>query len=236
MEKLNDKNQLINGLGKAKEISQEQIMKVLDWGYEQTVNGLPLPGQKTVNELAEDYLSKYGKDKAIKKLTDFQTLKAGTSGFVTGFGGIVTMPVAIPANITTVLLTQMRLIGAIAVINGYDLKSDQVQTFVYVCLAGSSVNDLLKGTTIKIGTNVVKGVIEKIPGKALTAINQRVGFRLITKFGTKGTVNLGKLLPGVGAVIGATLDIGATRIIARTARKTFTSEGIDLGDGEIINP
>lgn len=61
--------------------------------------------------------------------------------------------------------------------------------------------------------------IKKIPGKVLTKINQKVGFRFITKFGTKGIVNLGKMLPGVGAVIGGGLDLVETKVIADRAYK-----------------
>lgn len=92
------------------------MLKALDWSYEATLNGLP--GQKTVDDLVEDYLSKYDKETAIKKLVNFQTTKAAVSGFVTGFGGVITMPAALPLNVTTVILFQMRMIAAIAKIRG----------------------------------------------------------------------------------------------------------------------
>ena len=118
------------------------MLKALDWSYEATLNGLP--GQKTVDDLVEDYLSKYDKETAIKKLVNFQTTKAAVSGFVTGFGGVITMPAALPLNVTTVILFQMRMIAAIAKIRGYDLRSDQVQTFVYATLAGTVLLRSLK--------------------------------------------------------------------------------------------
>lgn len=55
----------------------------------------------------------------------------------------------------------------------------------------------------------------------MTKINQKVGFRFITKFGTKGIVNLGKLVPGVGAVIGGGLDFAETKTIADRAYNWF---------------
>ena len=64
-------------------------------------------------------------------------------------------------------------------------------------------------------------MIKKIPGKVLTKINQKVGFSFVTKFGTKGIVNLGKLIPGVGAVIGGGLDLVETKIIAKRSYKWF---------------
>ena len=55
----------------------------------------------------------------------------------------------------------------------------------------------------------------------LTKINQKVGFRFITKFGTKGIINLGKMLPGVGAIVGGGLDLVETKVIAERAYKWF---------------
>ena len=66
-----------------------------------------------------------------------------------------------------------------------------------------------------------KSAISKIPGKTLTKINQKVGFRFVTKFGEKGVINLGKLVPGVGAVIGGGLDYTETKIIGNRAYKWF---------------
>lgn len=78
-------------------------------------------------------------------------------------------------------------------------------------------------------------MVQKILGKALTKINQAVGFRLATKFGSKGLINLGKMVPVAGAIIGGRFDVTTTLTIANLAKKTFTYEGIDLGDGTIIS-
>ena len=131
------------------------------------------------------------------------------------------MPVAIPANIGSVLYVQMRMIACVAYLADYDLDSDQTQTFVYACLAGVAVNELLKQTGVKFGIKFANSMIKKIPGTVLTKINQKVGFRFITKFGSKGLVNLGKLVPGVGAVVGGGLDLVETKIIANRAYKWF---------------
>ena len=74
---------------------------------------------------------------------------------------------------------------------------------------------------IKVGVKVAEKAIERIPGKALIKINQKVGFRLLTKFGEKGIVNLGKLVSGVGALINGGLDYAETKIIAQRAYKMF---------------
>ncbi|MPN15312.1 hypothetical protein SDC9_162642 [bioreactor metagenome] len=142
------------------------------------------------------------------------------------------MPVTIPANISSVIYVQMRMIACCAYMAGYDLKSDQAQTFVYACLAGVAVNGVLKQAGIKFGVKLTEGAIKKIPGNVLTKVNQKVGFRLVTKFGSKGIVNLGKLLPGVGAVIGGSLDFAETKIIASRAYKWFLEGNFSTNDVE----
>ncbi|MCY7187141.1 EcsC family protein [Streptococcus gallolyticus] len=226
-------NNIKNYTNKADEVTQEKMMSTLDWAYTQTINGVP--GQKNVDELVEDYLSKYDKETAIEKLVHSQTTKAATSGFVTGFGGLLTMPVSIPANITSVLLIQMRMIAAIAKIRGYDLNDDQVRTYVYVALTGTTVSDIVKKTGIIIGNKMLTGMAKKIPGRLLTKINQAVGFRLVTKFGTTGVINIGKMVPVAGAVISCSVDSATTLAIAKGAKKSFTELGYDLGDGTILD-
>lgn len=202
-------------------MTQEDVMKLLDMCYEKCLNGVPKVSQ-SVEDLANDYFKKYdAKEEACKAMLRNQIAKCTTSGFLTGFGGIITMPVTLPANVGSVLYVQMRMISCVAYMAGYELNSDQTQTFVYACLAGVAVNELIKQAAIKFGMKVAEGLIRKIPGKVLTKINQKVGFRFITKFGTKGLVNLGKMLPGVGAVVGGGMDLVETKIIADRAYKWF---------------
>ena len=202
-------------------ISQEDIMKILDSCYEKCLNGIPkvIPN---VEDMANDYLQKYEtKELACKAMLKNQITKCTTSGFITGFGGIITMPVTLPANVTSVIYVQMRMIACVAYMAGFELDRDETQTFVYACLAGVAVNNLVKQASIKFGVKFANGLIKKIPGKVLTKINQKVGFRFVTKFGTKGIVNLGKLLPGVGAVVGGGLDFVETKMIANRSYKWF---------------
>ena len=196
---------------------QEALAKL----YSSALNGIPMVSG-SVDDLVEDYLSKYETvEEAAAALVRAQVVKCGTSGFITGFGGLITLPVAIPANLSSVFYVQMRMIAAIAVMGGYDVRSDQVKTQIYVCLTGTSVADLLKEAGINAGKQAARSAIKKIPGAVLTKINQRIGFRFITKFGEKGVVNLGKCVPLVGAVIGGGMDVASTRVIGKRAIAEF---------------
>ena len=195
--------------------------EALDKLYSSALNGIPMVSG-SIDYLVEDYLSKYETvEEAAAALVRAQVVKCGASGFVTGFGGLITLPLMIPANMSSVFYVQMRMIAAVAAMGGYDVRSDQVKTLVYVCLTGTSIADLLKDAGVKVGEQVARTAIKKIPGTVLTKINQRIGFRFITKFGEKGVVNLGKCVPLVGAVIGGGMDVVSTRVIGTRAITEF---------------
>lgn len=216
-------------------ITQEDIVKILDGVYDNVLSGLG-KASPSVKDFADDYLEKEKEPSiAAKKMINNQIIKCTTSGFITGFGGLITLPITIPANISSVLYVQMRMIACTAYMAGYDLKSDQVQTLVYACLAGVSVSEVVKQTGVKIGVKIATSAIKKIPGKTLTKINQKVGFRFVTKFGEKGVINLGKLVPGVGAIIGGGLDYMETNVIAKRAYNWFFEGKFDEKDLELKN-
>ena len=124
-------------------ISQEDVMKILDSCYEKCLNGIPKVSP-SVEEMANDYLKKYKtKEEACKAMIRNQIAKCATSGFITGFGGFITMPVTLPANITSVIYVQMRMIACTSYMAGFDLDSDQTQTLVYACLANVLINGFL---------------------------------------------------------------------------------------------
>ena len=206
-------------------LSESKIMQVLDWTYEKAINGLP--GLDSAQELAEDYLAEDGDlfDKA-SCLIRWQITKAGTSGFLSGLGGIITMPATIPANLASVLYVQIRMIAAIAHMGGHNLKNDKVKTLVYICMAGNTAKDICKDIGILVGTKLTTQAIKNISGKTITAINQKVGFRLLTKFGEKGAVNLGKAVPLAGGLIGGTFDAVTTNTIGNIARDIFIGNNV----------
>lgn len=141
-------------------ISQEDIMKILDSCYEKCLNGIPKVSPN-VEDMANDYLQKYEtKELACKAMLKNQITKCTTSGFITGFGGIITMPVTLPANVTSVIYVQMRMIACVAYMAGFELDRDETQTFVYACLAGVAVNNLVKQASIKFGVKFANGLIK----------------------------------------------------------------------------
>lgn len=196
------------------------IMQVLDWAYETAVH--EIPGIGSAQTVAQSYLKGNGKlSQKVDSLVFWHTTGAATSGFLTGLGGIATLPVAIPANIASVILIQLRMITAIAIMGGYNVLDDQVKTFCYVCLCGNAAKDVVKGVGITIGSKLSVQIIKKLPYEVIKQVNKAVGFRMITKFGTKGVLNLGKLIPIFGGILGGGMDAWGTNTIGSVAKQVF---------------
>lgn len=209
-------------------LRQEDMMQLLDRLYEQSIHGISKVSPP-IEVIANDYLQKNQDiDQAAKSLIHYQIAKCTTSGFLTGLGGLITLPVSIPANVSSVLYVQMRMIACLAYMGGYDVKSDQVQTLVYACLAGISIDQIVKNVGIQFGTKLTMAMVKKIPGTVLNKINQKVGFRFLTKFGTKGLINIGKAVPIIGGVISGGFDFAETKVIANRAYKLFIGGNLDI--------
>ena len=189
-----------------KVLSQADMMNLLDSLYSKSIQGIPLISLP-IEKMSDDYLQHNASiEDAAKDMINKQVIKCTTSGFITNLDGVITLPVTIPANVGSVMYVQMRMIACAVYMAGYDVHTDQVQTLVYACLAGVSVMEVAKKAGIKIGQKGLENLIDKIPGKVLIAINQKVGFRMLTKFGETGAINIGKAIPVVGGVIGGGFD------------------------------
>lgn len=212
-----------------KVLSQADMMNLLDSLYSKCIQGIPMISSP-IEKMADDYLQHNATvEDAAKDMINKQVIKCTTSGFITNLGGVITLPVTIPANVGSVMYVQMRMIACAAYMAGYDVHTDQVQTLVYACLAGVSVMEVAKKAGIKIGQKGLENLIDKIPGKVLIAINHKVGFRMLTKFGETGAINLGKAIPVVGGVIGGGFDFIDTKFIGNRAYNQFIKGNFDYG-------
>jgi hypothetical protein len=197
------------------------LLQTLDWLYSQALEGLP-GAEESIEQLAHSYRARHsGDEDAISALASWQIAKAGIAGFVTNIGGVLTLPVAVPANVASVLYVQIRMVASIAHLRGYDLRQDQVRTFVFACLAGSAAFDILKEFGIRLGSQLTRQMILRVSGELLLRINRAVGFRLVTKAGSKGLINLVRIVPVVSGFVAGGLDAAATKVIAKAAKDIF---------------
>jgi len=196
--------------------------KVLNNIYNLAVTGNGSFGD-SIQELADEYVERYGRtEKAIDKMVSNQRLKCTATGFVTGLGGLVTLPITIPADLASSLYIEIRMIAAVAAIRGYDINSDEVKTLVYLCIVGNSVGDVLKQAGLKSLTNYsAKVLIPKISNAIAAKVAENVGNKLLLKTSTKVLPKLGKLVPVIGGVVSGAYNYAEVSAYAKVAKDRF---------------
>ena len=155
-------------------------------------------------------------DRAIHEVIENHVRLAGAQGFITNVGGLVTAPVAIPANITGLALLQCRMIAGIAHLRGYDLADPKVRNAILVCMIGEDAV-----------TRMVKKKELPAPPMALATapahdadldriISAVVASDLITKVaGKRLAMTVGRRVPVVGGLVGLGADSYTTWRVGR---------------------
>lgn len=187
----------------------------------------PLP---SAAELAERARSKSpSPEAAIKRVRRRAAAGGGVGGFVTGVGGFVTMPVALPANVIEFYVQATRMVGAIATLRGYDVTDPRVRTAVLLTLVGANAEEVLDKAGLKSTSGrVTSFALQGAPPVALMVVNKAVGFRLLESLGTKLLSKLGRGLPLAGGVIGGGFDAFMMNRIAQQAVAEFPMTGVTV--------
>ncbi len=198
-------------------VAQQVAGKVVDWG----VDGLG-PMASAI-DVAEEHLRSCGGDreKAVQRLIATHRRIVAASGFATGLGGFITLPITVPTDLTILYAYSARCTAAVAHLRGYDVHTEEVRSLVLLTLLGSSGAAVLSEAGVQVAQKSALSALKKLPGATLTKINQKVGFRLVTKFGEKGVINLHKLVPLAGGPVGAAVNVATLRTVATYARRNF---------------
>jgi uncharacterized protein (DUF697 family) len=192
----------------------------LEWLYDRAVKGMPT--LDSASDLAISYQRQFPlSDKAVDALIKWQTAMAGTASFVSSFGGVLSLSVALPANLASVTYIQLRMIAAIAHLRGHDIHSDPVRTMALACLCGSRVTNMVKDFGVRLGTQVAHEALKRVSGDGLKQINQAIACRLVAITGTATPINVSKFVPVLGGVIAGGLDAAVTRTYGHAAKRLF---------------
>lgn len=157
-------------------------------------------------------------DEAISSIIDHHVRLASAQGFVTNIGGLATLPVAIPANITGVATVQVRMVAAIAHLRGYDLNDNRVRTALVMCLMGGE----------QVAKHIAQGTLPTSPLAVATApmfdpeldrlVSEEVLTDLAARIGGKNVaLAIVKRVPLMGGGVSAVMDGIATYQIGRYA-------------------
>lgn len=198
----------------APDLSQTFVHEALD----RAIRGVgPLPPAAAA---AEKQLTEQGGDveKAVKEVLENHLLYAGTQGFLTNLGGVATAAAMIPANIAGLAMIQCRLVAGIAHLRGYDLDDQRVRNAILACLLGEDrVKDLVKKKRIPAPPMALATAPAHDPDldRLMAA---EVTSELLTKVaGKRVATQVGRRVPVIGGVVGASADAFTTWQIGRYA-------------------
>lgn len=172
---------------------------------------------------AEKRLAEYGDvEKAIHAVIESHVRYAGAQGFLTNLGGLVTMTVTVPANISGLALVECHMVAEIVHLRGYDLDDPRVRSAILVSLLGEErilslvKSRVLPGTPMEIATAAVH---DETLGR--TVPNEVAGELIGRAAGKRLAGVVGRRVPVVGGLVGAGADGYATWKIGRYVGREF---------------
>lgn len=159
---------------------------------------------------------------AVAKVARNHVAKGGAGGFVTGAGGFLTMPIALPANVVSFYVLATRMVASIADLRGYDVDDPQVRTAVLLTLVGSDADEVLTKAGLTGGTGKMVGLAaQQLPPAGLLILNKAIGFRILRGVGERAFAKFGRAVPFAGGVLGGGIDMWMMKRIADHAMNEF---------------
>lgn len=173
-------------------------------------------------------------DARVAALIRREAAKNFSTGFLTGIGGFITLPVAIPAALGASWVVQARMAAAIARIYGHDLGSERVRTKILLSLAGDVARDAMKDLGLKVGDRLTQRAVEQVPGRLLVEVNKRIAAKLAAQVGQRVALRFPRAIPVFGGLVGGSLDAVVCRKVGATARTLFRPPSGAVVEGEIV--
>lgn len=220
----------------AKQTTETAARRLAEYLLDQGIEGVgPLASAES---LAGEFLAdaEYeSNDARVDGLILREVAKNFTTGFVTGLGGVITLPVSVPSALGASWVLQARMAAAIARIYGHDVRSPRTRTTILLSLAGDVAKDAMDGLGLVYGNRLTRRAVEQIPGRALVEVNKRIGLRLLTRVGERSVSSFSRLVPILGGVVGGTMDALVCRTVGYTAQRLLRRPDGVVIDGEIVS-
>ena len=152
------------------------------------------------------------------------------SGLVAGLGGLLTLPITIPAQLAATTFTSLRLALALAILAGKDPLEPSVAAKAIVAALGSagSASEALDDVA-SVGAGVRDGVqyaALRASGAAMQNASWRLTRAAATKLAQRGaqrgaSMAITRAVPIIGGVIGGTVDGVMTQSAGKRAMEAF---------------
>ena len=202
---------------RAPEVAGNWLRQILEFAID---GNMTIPGAK--DAAARALQSRGDHEAALDSLIRQHVGLAGAQGFLTNLGGLITLPVALPANLAGLAIVQMRMIAGIAHLRGYDVNDRRVRSALTLTMLGED----------EVRKRVASGRLPSTPMGVATApvfdpalehaVSERVFGDLGTKMAGKHVVvQVAKRIPLVGGGVGAAADGYFTYALGQYARREF---------------
>lgn len=197
----------------AEQDSPRTIQAAMGWIYDRAISGIA--GLESAEMLAARYLADSEGDVvlAARNMIQWESIKAGSSGFLSGVGGVVALPVMLPLNITSVLFLQTRLVAAIACLGRHNLADERIRALAGLCVCGNAAKALLQEIALQLVERWTTRFTQQIVDKTLLMIATRISMSTGGQFV--------RLIPLAGGIVNGAVDITTTRTIGSIASRTF---------------
>lgn len=200
----------------------KKALEVFNAAVDRGIEGLPPLDSSW--ELAVRYLedrSFPSDDLRVEALIRRESRKNAFCTAVTNLGGVMTLPLAIPANAYASFAYQARLAAAVALVYGRDIRSHKVRVMVGLSMAGRRAVDVLKTLGVRFTTMLLERSAAQLSEKVLADIGTGVGVRMLAQGGEQAAGILLKAVPVASAVVCGAIDWNYCRAVGRVSRDIF---------------
>jgi hypothetical protein len=180
------------------------------------LDGAAMAAEKQLDEQKGDV------EKAIRELIENNVRMAGAQGFLTNIGGLVTMAVTVPTNITGLALIECRMVAGIVHLRGYDLADKRTRNAILASLLGEErLLALIKKKKVP-GTPMALATAPVHDPHLDNIMANEVAAELVTKVaGKRIATTVGRRVPVIGGLVGAGSDGYETWKIGRYVDREF---------------
>lgn len=178
------------------------------------------PGAKTTASRALQ--NRGDREAAIDSIVLQHIGMASAQGFLTSVGGLLTLPIGLPANIAGLAVLGVRMVASIAHLRGYDVEDPRVRAAVTLAMLGEDEVRRLVASGKLPTTPLVIATAPFFDAALEERISERVVGSLAGRLGGKHlAVVVVRRIPLVGGGVGAAVDGWLTYGLAAYVKREF---------------
>jgi hypothetical protein len=183
--------------------------------------GLPMHGEHVLEQLASLRLLPVDDlDRLAQAIVRSYSRLAGVQGFVTNLGGLITLPVALPADAVATVTWVVRATSGVMASYGFDPTSEQGRADLRLgLLVAFGVNKITVAGSSVLVTQLTRRVLtapyrDQIALAVVRRVAQRVGMRLTRR-------NAARVVPVLGGVIGGGINVAMVHAMGVRTRRHY---------------